>query len=99
MFFRDLNWVDLSTKTRCEIRLEVLVPQYHLRIEVIQHGSETSLFTVLPQSKSLKILEQHDYDLKAISSQVKIVNGNKIVVSPPPQVNCGSVSKDELNQT
>ena len=81
LLYRDLNWLDKSTNTKCEMRIELLVPQYNLRIDLIQHGSEVTLNSVLPKSKTLKLLEEHDYDLRSIGLMVSVVNGNKIKVA------------------
>lgn len=78
LLFRNVNWYDASSKTRCEIKLEVQMPQFTLRIDIIQHGSLVPLHLVTPQSKTHKLLEKYDYDLKAISEIVQVVNHNKI---------------------
>ena len=56
------------------------LPANTLRIDIVQHGSKVPLHLVLPTSKTVKLLEQYDYDLKSISENVQIVKNNKIVV-------------------
>lgn len=81
--FKKFDWWDRSTNTYCEIKLKVASPQNTLRIDIVQHGSKTTLYTVLPQKTTLKLLRMNNYDLETIAYLVKIVENNRIEVCAP----------------
>ncbi len=77
--------MDVSTNTKCEIRLEVQMPRSTLRIDVVQHGSEVPLHSVLPKSTTKQLLSRFDNDLEEVSKAVRIA-ANRIEIIDDPSL-------------
>jgi hypothetical protein len=85
--FRSPNWLDQTTDSLCEIKIQVL-SEGNLRIDIVQNGTKIPLHVVIPSTRARKILQAHDNDLSYVSRSVRIINGNqiKVIMDPADQI-------------